>query len=148
LAWGGQAVVGAVLGLVWVLVAPRPEARWSGTFWVAEADYGFGAAQDVWFALLTALPGLVVGLALTWWSGRPRAGRRLVLWMVGAVAGAWCCVLVGAAAGGAFASRAVGAAVRAPVELTSWGLVATWAVLAAVVPAVGLAARAAFGRSW
>jgi hypothetical protein len=148
LALGGQAALGAVLGVAWLAVAPRPEARWTGLFWAAELDYGFGAAQDIWFGLLTAGAGALVGVALTMWSGRPRPWRRFGLWVAGSVLGAAACLGTGWALGGSLAAPAVGAAVRAPLTLTSPGLLAAWAFSAALVAMTSLAVRSWFGRTW
>ncbi|MDR3107666.1 MAG: hypothetical protein LBU05_05655, partial [Bifidobacteriaceae bacterium] len=38
---GAQALLGGLLGLVWLAIAPRPAVRWAGTFWYAESETGF-----------------------------------------------------------------------------------------------------------
>ncbi|MDR0626722.1 MAG: hypothetical protein LBG11_05595 [Bifidobacteriaceae bacterium] len=147
--FGLQAFVGALLGLTWLLIAPRPAATWVGTFWYAEDQAGFGAAQDTWFALLVALPGLAVGILLSRWSERPHPVRRLVCWLVGGVLGSTCCWLVGSGLGGGFGSPGQGdSAQAAPLTLTAPGLLALWPFASALIVTAVLAARAAFGRTW
>ncbi|MDR2114640.1 MAG: hypothetical protein LBO75_05105 [Bifidobacteriaceae bacterium] len=145
---GVQAAVGAVLGLVWWWVAPRPLAQWTGQFWYAPTDLGFNAAQDVWFAVLTAVPGLTVGVLLVLWSARPQPLRRFAWWWGGGVVGAGLCALTGSLLGGAFASPPAGSDAAASLTLTSPGLVAAWAFLAALVVMLSLAARGLFGKTW
>jgi hypothetical protein len=147
---GAQTLVGAVLGLVWLAVAPRPSARWAGTFWYAESAAGFSGDQDVRFALVTVVPGLVVGVLLACWAGRERPVRRAACWLGGAVLGSMACWLTGVAFGSDLAGApAVGAVAQAaPVTLTSYGLLALWPFAAAVAMALPLGIRGAFGRTW
>ena len=146
---GLQAFAGALLGLVWFLIAPRPAASWLGTFWYSPDQTGFGAAQDTGFALLVVLPGLVVGVLLRRWSERPNPIRRACCWLAGGAFGSICCWLVGSGLGGGFDSPSQGDSVQAaPLTLTSPGLLVLWPFVAALVLTVALAARAAFGRTW
>jgi hypothetical protein len=147
---GIQVPVGVVLGWVWLVVSPRPAARWAATFWYAESATDFSAVQDVFFALLTVVPGLVVGGLLAWWSGRAHPARRVISWLAGAVGGAVACWLTGAGFGaGLAAPPAIGTAVAAaPVTLTSYGLLVLWPFAAAIVMTLTLAIRGAFGRTW
>jgi hypothetical protein len=153
---GAQVLLGAGLGLVWLAVSPRPSARWAGTFWYAESDAGFAAAQSAWFALLTAVPGLAAGAWLVWRSGRPAPVLRAACWLGGAALGSAACWLVGAGLGGGLGSGLGGGAdaafgaelAAAPLALTAPGLLALWPFGAAAVATLGLAARAAFGRTW
>lgn len=151
-ALGAQVLAGVLLGWVWLMIAPRPPARWTGLFWYAETDTGFSAAQDVWFALLTAVPGLAVGVLLAWRSGRPGPIRRAALWLAGSALGATACWLTGAALGAGLTAPAVieagQAAAAAPLTLTSMGLLALWPFAAAAAFTLPLAARAAFARTW
>jgi hypothetical protein len=137
-----------LLGLVWSVAAPRPAARWTGAVWLAQADPGFGAAQDVWFGLLTAAAGAGVGVAVVAWSGRPRAWRRSCLWLGGCLLGPLACLAVGVGVSGGLGPPAVGVEVVAPLTLTSPGLLAAWALGASLVAMAALGARAAFGRTW
>jgi hypothetical protein len=148
-ALAGQALVGAALGVVWYLVAPRPAAEFSGLFWYAADDYGFSAGQDVWFALLGVPIGIAVGVALLVWSARPLAFRRALLWLSGCVLGTLACYLVGCLLGGGFATYAAGQQVTmAPVSLTSYGLMAVWTATASLTLTLGLVIRSLFGTSW
>ncbi|MDR3359240.1 MAG: hypothetical protein LBO20_00980 [Bifidobacteriaceae bacterium] len=145
--------IGALLGLVWLAVAPRPEARWTGEFWLAAADVDFSAVQDIWFGLLNSAAGIGVGIALTVWSGRAGAWRRAGLWFGGGLLGPAVCLLVGSAAGGGFGGAAglgaeVGAEVTAPLTLTSPGLLVVWVFAAGLVVVAALGARAVYGRTW
>jgi hypothetical protein len=135
--------------LVWLVACPRPPAEWAGSFWYAESDLGFGAAQDIWFGALTLVPGLVVGALLARWSGRPAPLRRASCWLGGAALGSALCWLTGAGLSGGFGSVELAAEVAAaPATLTSWGLLALWPFAASLVLTLSLVARAAFGRTW
>jgi hypothetical protein len=147
-ALGGQTALGALLGVGWLFLAPRPPARWTGLFWLSATRPGFAAEQAVWFGLLTMGAGIAVGVALTAWSGRPRPWRRMGLWLGGAVLGSATALATGLALGSGFASRVVEVETRAPLTLTAPGLVAGWAFAAALVPMLALAFRAWFGRTW
>ncbi|MDR3360172.1 MAG: hypothetical protein LBO20_05915, partial [Bifidobacteriaceae bacterium] len=123
--------------------------------WLAAADIGFSAVQDVWFGLLNAAAGVVVGVALTVWSGRAGAWRRLGLWFGGGLLGPGACLVVGSGLGGGFSGfggagsgAVVGAEVVAPLTLTSPGLLAAWVFATGLVMVVALGARAGFGRTW
>jgi hypothetical protein len=146
---GGQVALGLALGLVWLVTSPRPAARWMGAFWYAESDVGFGAAQDVRFALLTVFPGLAAGAWLVWRSTAAQPIRRVGCWLAGAALGALACWLTAGALSGAFAAPAVGdQAAAAPVALTSYGLLALWPFAAALAFTLALLARASLGRAW
>jgi hypothetical protein len=143
-----QAVLGALLGLLWWLLAPKPEARYLGLFWYAESNQGFSAAQDVLFGLVTVVPGIVVGVLLTLWSARPGAGRRLTAWLGGAVAGSLVCWMTGCLLGHGFASYAPGAVAPAPLTLTSYGLLAVWPAAAAFAVTLALMGKGLFSSRW
>jgi hypothetical protein len=147
-ALGGQTGLGLALGAVWLALAPRPAARWTGLLWLGEGDYGFGAAQDVWFGVLTGVAGLAAGACLAGLAGRPAAGRRAGLWLGGGAAGAVACLFSGGALSGGLGPPAVGAVARAPLVLTSPGLLALWLLAEALVATGALAWRAMFGRTW
>ncbi|MDR1441935.1 MAG: hypothetical protein LBJ02_06065 [Bifidobacteriaceae bacterium] len=148
---GAQGLVGAVLGLVWLAISPRPPAQWGGGFWYAESAAGFNAVQDMSFAAVTVLPALMVGLMLVWWAGRPHPIRRAACWLGGSFLGAGACWLSGTALGGGLTvpPAELGVAVEsAPLALTAWGLLFLWPFAASAVLGLSLAARAAFGRTW
>ncbi|MDR2567406.1 MAG: hypothetical protein LBC97_15365 [Bifidobacteriaceae bacterium] len=146
---GTQALLGVLLGWVWLVVSPRPAALWAGNFWYAQSDTDFGALQDLWFGALTLAPGLVAGALLVRWSDRPAPLGRAGLWMGGSVLGSLACWATGVGLSGGFGSPALAAsAEEAPVVLTSYGLLALWPFAAAAVLAVSLLARASFGRTW
>ncbi|MDR1393885.1 MAG: hypothetical protein LBJ62_07965 [Bifidobacteriaceae bacterium] len=147
-ALGGQTLAGILLGLIWLVAAPRPVAQWIGTYWLARSELDFSAGQDVLFGLLMVGAGLVTGTLLAIWSAGPRPARRAALWFGGSVLGAAACALVGCALGGAFAVHQVGANLVAPLTLTSWGLLAAWPAVAGLVVAATLIARGLFGRTW
>jgi hypothetical protein len=140
--------LGVLLGVAWWVLSPRPSARYVGLFWYSEVDPAFSAAQDVFFALVTAGPGLLVGVLLTMWCSRPRAGRRLTVWLSGTVAGSLACWLTGCLLGHGFSAYQLGTITAAPLTLTSYGLLALWPAAAAFLATVALTAKGLFSSSW
>ena len=148
LALGVQLLVGVCLGLVWAHLAPRPPAVWATTVWASEADLGFGAGADAWFAVLGAGAGLAVGVYLTARAGQAKALSRLFWWLAGAALGSGTAYLTGLLATGSFGAVAeVGQAVpAAPLGLTSLGASLVWPVMAMAVTALASALHALFSR--
>jgi hypothetical protein len=113
--------------------------------WYAADDLDFSAAQDVRFGLLALIPGVVVGIALTAWSARPRPLARAAWWGAGALAGSGAMWLTGLAASGALTMHPrFGETARVPVVLSSPGMALAWPLLVFLIPAVVLAVQALF----
>ena len=64
-ALAGSAVLGVVAGLIWAAVAPRAllQEVGSGGAQVVNAETGAFIAADAWFCLITAVGGLITGIA-------------------------------------------------------------------------------------
>ena len=96
----GSAVLGVVAGLIWAVVAPRAllqEIAHSEAELVNAETSAFILA-DAWFALITAVGGLITGILGYRFliRGRPRAGSAATAGLVlGALAGALVALWVG-----------------------------------------------------
>jgi hypothetical protein len=96
-AFAGSAVLGAVAGVIWSVLAPRAELQ----------EIGQGAAQlvnpetsafigaDAWFAGISVLAGLLTGVAGYWLAVRRSGALAAVALIAGAVAGALVMLWVG-----------------------------------------------------
>jgi hypothetical protein len=147
IAIGGQLLAGVALGFVWVALSPRPKARWLDVLWYAEDQIDFSAVQDVRFGLISLVPGVIVGIALTAWAARPGALARAASWGAGAIVGSGAMWLTGLLVTGAFgAAPATDAVERVPVTLTSPGMALIWPLMTFLIPALYLAFRSLFTR--
>lgn len=149
-AWivGTLALVGVPLGLIWPAVSPRTAGLvlQSGAIIPDETEGFIGA--DGWFALLTAVAGLVAAIVV--WTRRPWRGPAAVLSLaVGGVAGALVAALVGRLAGGGHAGGKPGALITLPVSVHAIGLLFLEAAVAVLVYGllVAFTARDDLGRT-
>lgn len=97
---GTLLVLGAVCGVVWLLVAePGHLERVRGGFQVpTEVDLARRFNADGWYSVIAIVAGFVSGLALTWWRSRDFLLTTLLL-VPGAALAAAAMALVGHALG-------------------------------------------------
>jgi hypothetical protein len=143
IALAGSAVLGAVAGLVWGAVAPRVLFQEIGAGQAQQVnaeDSGYIVA-DAWFCLITAIGGLITGLAgvrLVHRTGWP-AAAGLVLGAVGAAYMAlWIGGLIGLSTfNHQLATNATGAYLHASLQLSAKSALAFWPLLTSAVIAIG-----------
>jgi len=136
----GTAVLGAVTGLVWAALAPRPliVVVGHGSANVVNPQTSAFIAADGWFTLLTLAGGILSGLL-----GHALAVRRHgALAMAGILAGGLAAALIakwiGQASGAAAFDRALAASrpgvlLHAPLALGGQGPLAFWPLAAGLV---------------
>jgi hypothetical protein len=140
-------IVGLGMGVLWALLAPRPEFQVSKEGLSIDPYSQVFVAADMIFGLLGAACGVV--LAVGWLRFRPEsrtgilAGLSIggilgsaVAWRVGeALAGG------GAAGWDALAHSAVGASVVGPLQLAAKGTILLWSFTAATVVLIAATVR-------
>lgn len=138
----GSAVLGAIAGLIWGAVSPRvlfQEFAAGQAQQVHAEDSGYIVA-DAWFCLITAIGGLITGLAgirLVRQTGWP-AAAGLVL---GAVGAAYMTVWIGGLIGLStfnhqLASSATGAYLHSSLQLSAKSALAFWPLLTSAIIAI------------
>jgi hypothetical protein len=138
----GSAVLGALAGLIWGAVAPRvlfQEFAAGQAQQVHAEDSGYIVA-DAWFCLITAIGGLITGVAgirLVRWAGWP-AAAGLVL---GAVGAAFTAMWVGGQIGLStfnhlLATSAAGTYLNASLQLSAKSALVFWPLLTSAVIAI------------
>jgi hypothetical protein len=88
-AFAGSALLGAVAGLVWAMVAPRAQLQEisQGTAQIVNAETSAFIAADGWFCVISVVCGLLTG-AFGYWLAIRRAGPvATAALLAGAVAG-------------------------------------------------------------
>ncbi|TNM63277.1 hypothetical protein FHN55_15730 [Streptomyces sp. NP160] len=139
----GPVLLGAVVGVVWWLVAPTgPVVLLQGGSVLGAADPELTASQDGWLVVLGAAAGLVCGVAA---AARPGDApvRRSLLVVAGCLFGAVVASQVGAWLGPAsVADQVAGGADPArglvsPLRAHSAGVLLAWPALAALVMTMG-----------
>jgi hypothetical protein len=138
----GSAVLGAIAGLIWGVVSPRvlfQEIAAGQAQQVNAEDSGYIVA-DAWFCLITAIGGLVTGLAglrLVRKAGWP-AAAGLVLGAVGAAYTAqWVGGLIGLSTfNHQLATSATGAYLHSSLQLSAKSALAFWPLLTAAIIAI------------
>jgi hypothetical protein len=144
----GSAVLGAIAGLIWGAVSPRvlfQEVAAGQAQQVHAEDSGYIAA-DAWFCLITAIGGLITGLAgirLIRRAGWP-AAAGLVLGAVGAAyTAAWIGGLIGLSTfNHQLATSPVNAYLHASLQLSAKSALAFWPLLTSAVIAIAGAGSA------
>jgi hypothetical protein len=132
-----MALLGVPLGLVWQAVSPRTTGLviQSGAIVPDENEAFIGT--DAWFALLTAIAGLVVAIAV--WTRRQWRGPVVVVALaLGGVVGALVTALIGYLTGGGHSTGNPGAVFTLRVSVHARGLLLLEAAVA--VLAYGLLA--------
>jgi hypothetical protein len=141
-ALAGSAVLGAVTGLIWGAVSPRVlfQVFAAGQAQQVHAEDSGYIVADAWFCLITAIGGLITGLAgiaLVRRAGWP-AALGLVL---GAVGAAYMTMWIGGLIGlsgfnHALATDAVGAYLHASLQLSAKSALAFWPLLTSAIIAI------------
>lgn len=127
--------IGVVVGIVWLIIAPRPElvAR-SGRLTDAVSYPQAYIGADAWLGLLCAAAGFglaVVGF-VRWYPRTPDAA--LVGLAIGGIVGSLVAWRLGVAIGGEpVAVPAEGVVVAGPLELRSYGVLLFWPTWVAIV---------------
>jgi hypothetical protein len=141
-ALAASAVLGAIAGLIWGAVSPRvlfQEVAAGQAAQVNAEDSGYIVA-DAWFCLITAIGGLVTGIAglrLVRTDGWP-AALGLVLGAVGAAFMAlWIGGLIGLSTfNHQLAASATGTYLHASLQLSAKSALAFWPLLTSAVIAI------------
>jgi hypothetical protein len=135
-----SALLGLLAGLVWSALAPRAllVVQSRGVAYVVNPETSAFIVADAWFCLLTALGGLICGLAGYFLLVRRYGAPALVGLVLGGVAAALLTMWVGQQQGlaGFRATLAVsraGALLREPLSLGGRGPLALWVLFAAAI---------------
>ena len=136
--------VGLIVGVLWALIAPRPELVASSGHLVDAVAYPQAyIAADAWLGLLCAAAGLVVAVLglVRWHSSNPDA--VLVGLGLGGIIGSIVAWRVGLGIGGGpVALPADGVTIAGPLELRSYGVLLFWPTWVAIVGlAIGVSRR-------
>jgi len=139
-ALAGSAVLGIVAGLIWAAVAPRAllEEIIRGEAELVNAESTAFIVADAWFALITAIGGLITGVLGYRFLVR-RAGAAAAAGLVlGAVAAAWLALWVGENIGlGTYnhllASSPAGAFFHASLALSAKSTLVFWPLCTSAV---------------
>lgn len=146
-----SAVLGLLAGLLWSVLAPRPllVVASRGVAYVVNPETNAFIAADGWFCLLTAIGGLICGLA-GWFLVVRRWGPPAVAGLAGGgVAASLLAMWVGQQQGLAhfratLAVSRVGTHLHEPLALGGHGALAFWPLFAAlVVGTIELASQSA-----
>jgi hypothetical protein len=147
---GASAVLGAIAGLIWGVVAPRAlfQEVAPGAAQLVNAETSAFIVADIWFCGITAAGGLITGIAgtrLLVRGGNWPAAAGLVL---GAVAAAFVALLVGQNIGlGTYnhqlATAAPGTFFNSSLGLSAKSALAAWPLLASAIIALTEGARRA-----
>jgi hypothetical protein len=140
MALGGSAVLGIVAGLIWAVVAPRPllQEIARGEAELVNAESTAFIVADAWFALVTAVGGIITGVLGYRFLVR-RAGAAATAGLVlGALAGALVALWVGENIGlGTYnhllASSPTGAFFHSSLALGAKSTLAFWPLCTSVV---------------
>ena len=135
-----SAVLGLLAGLLWSVLAPRAllVVQSRGVAYVVNPETSAFIAADGWFCLLTALGGVICGLAGYLLLVRRYGTLPLVGLVLGGVAASllamWAGLLLGLSAFRAtLAVSRAGALLHEPLSLGGIGPLAFWALFAALI---------------
>lgn len=136
--------VGLIVGVLWAVIAPRPElVASSGRLVDAVAYPQAYVAADAWLGLLCAGAGLVLAVLgfARWYPGNP--DDALVGLGLGGIIGSIVAWRVGSGIGGGPVPLPTdGATIAGPLELRSYGVLLFWPTWVAIVGlAVGASRR-------
>lgn len=128
-----SALLGLLTGFIWSAVAPRAllVVQGHGVAYVVNSETNAFIVADAWFCLLTAVAGLVCGLAGYLVAVRRYGALPLVGLLLGGVAGSWLAMWVGQQQGLAgfrarLAASPAGTRLREPLVLGGHGALAFW----------------------
>jgi hypothetical protein len=134
-----SALLGLLTGLIWSALAPRAllvlQSR--GVAYLINVETSAYIAADAWFCLLTAIGGLICGIAGYFIAVRRYGATAVTGLILGGVAASLLAMWVGQQQGtagfqAALLSRPVGTLLREPLLLGGWGTIAFWPLLAAL----------------
>jgi hypothetical protein len=137
---GGAAVLGLLMGLLWHLVAPKvPLYADTQAIYLLDPEGEQAISADMYFAMLGAGFGLLVG-ALAYWRSRAREGGVTVVvgLVLGGLLGSWIAMKLGVAMGpgsnivATAKSVALGRTFYAPLTLTAKAMLLAWPAAALI----------------
>jgi hypothetical protein len=135
-----SALLGLLTGLIWAAVAPRPLliVQSHGAASLINVESSAYIAADAWFCLLTAIGGVVCGVAGYFLAVRRYGAIAVTGIVLGGVAASALAMWVGQHQGlagfrSALLSRPVGSLLHEPLSLGGRGALAFWPLFAAVV---------------
>jgi hypothetical protein len=133
-----SAVLGLLTGLIWSALAPRAllVVQSPGVAYVVNTETSAYIVADAWFCLLTAVAGLICGLAGYLLAVRRYGAAALTGLVLGGVAASLLAMWAGQQQGLAgfrsrLAASAAGTRLREPLTLGGHGELAFWALFAA-----------------
>ena len=135
-----SALLGLLTGLIWSAVAPRAllVIQGRGVAYVLNSETDAFIVADAWFCLLTAVAGLICGLAGYLVAVRRYGALPLVGLLLGGVAGSWLAMWIGQQQGLAgfraqLATSPAGTRLREPLVLGGHGALAFWPLFAGLL---------------
>jgi hypothetical protein len=135
-----SAVPGLAAGFIWSAVAPRAllELQSRGAAYLVHTETGAYITADGWFCLLTALGGLICGLAGYFLAVRRYGAIALTGLVLGGLGASALAMWIGQQQGqagfrAALLSRPVGTLLHQPLVLGGRGALAFWPLLVALV---------------
>jgi hypothetical protein len=135
-----SALIGLLTGLIWAAVAPRAllivQSR--GAAYLVNVESSAYIAADAWFCLLTAIGGVVCGVAGYFLAVRRYGAIAVTGIVLGGVAASALAMWAGQQQGlagfrSALLSRPAGSLLHEPLSLGGRGALAFWPLLAALV---------------
>jgi hypothetical protein len=133
-------LLGLLTGLIWSAVAPRAllVVQSRGVAYVLNSETGAFIVADAWFCLLTAVAGLICGLAGYLVAVRRYGALPLVGLLLGGVAGSWLAMWIGQQQGLArfrvqLVTSPAGTRLHEPLVLGGHGALAFWPLLVGLV---------------
>ena len=133
-------LLGLLTGLIWSALAPRAllVVQGRGVGYVLNTETDAFIVADAWFCLLTAIAGVICGLAGYLIAVRRFGVLPLVGLLLGGVAGSWLAMWIGQQQGLArfrlqLATSPAGTRLREPLVLGGHGALAFWPLLVGLV---------------
>lgn len=144
IALAGSVVAGAVAGLIWGAVAPRVQLQIlaAGAAYEVNPESSGYIAADAWYCVITAVGGLITGLAGYWLLVRRNGWPAALGIVAGAVAAGYTAMWIGGLNGlGAYrhqlATGRVGTSFSDSLSLGAKSAVVVWLLVAAAIVAIG-----------
>jgi hypothetical protein len=135
-----SAVFGLLAGLIWSAVAPRAllDLQSRGAAYLVHAETSAYIAADGWFCLLTAIGGLICGVAGYFLAVRKYGAIAMAGLALGGVAASALAMWIGQQLSqsgfqAALVSRPVGSLLHQPLAVGGWGTLAFWPLLVGLV---------------
>lgn len=135
-----SAVLGLIAGFIWSAVAPRAllDLQSRGAAYLVHVETSAYIAADGWFCLLTAIGGLICGVAGYFLAVRRYGALALAGLALGGVAASCLAMWIGQQQGqagfrAALLSRPVGTLLHQPLSLGGHGALAFWPLIVGLV---------------